>query len=487
MSLDQRPAETAAHGGDPQGVEYVPDEARHLRPRNIMTTMIGANLLFGVIVIGYLPVTFGLDWWGSFSSILVGVLVGAALLGPIAAIGPRTGTNGPVSSGAFFGVVGRVIGTLLALFIAIGFYALAVWSGGQVVVYGLHALWGLPDSKAVLAISYVLMALIATWTAVAGYGLVVRLNKWLIPTAGTLIIVGFFVFAGKFHPAAVTPEYLLGSFWPTWSLAVSVATATTIGYAPYLNDGTRLISRRFGGRKVGLATALGLFIGVVVPLTFGAYTSYAIASPDAGYVHGLIEASATWFVVPIVLIGFFGCLGQSAICVYGNGLDLSSVIRSLRRVPATLVVSAVSLVFILVGALVWDIEQAVSAFLTVLGIVAAAWVGIVLTGHFLVRGEYDTAALQVFNEGRTGGRYWFWHGWNLRAATAFAAASVVGLLQANTSIYVGPWSEIADGVDISWLSAMVIGAAVYGLLTVFVPGAESTARPAEVETDAALS
>ena len=140
MSLDQIPAETTAPGGDPQGVEYVPDEARSLRPRHITTTMIGANLLFGVIVIGWLPVTFGLDWWGAFSAILVGVVVGAALLGPIAAIGPRTGTNGPVSSGAFFGVVGRVIGTLLALVNAIGVYALAVWSGGQVIVYGLHAL-----------------------------------------------------------------------------------------------------------------------------------------------------------------------------------------------------------------------------------------------------------------------------------------------------------------------------------------------------------
>ncbi|SEF32304.1 Purine-cytosine permease [Amycolatopsis pretoriensis] len=487
MSVDQRSTEAAARGDDPQGVEYVPDAARLLRPRNIATTMVGANLLFGVIVIGWLPVTFGLDWWGAFSSIVLGVLVGAALLGPIAAIGPRTGTNGPVSSGAFFGVIGRVIGTLLALFIAIGFYALAVWSGGQVIVYGLHALWGLPDSKVTLAISYVVMAAVATWTAVSGYRLVVRLNKWLIPTAGAVIVLGFLVFAGDFHTTAVAPEYLLGSFWPTWSLAVSIATATTIGYAPYLNDGTRLISRRFGGRSVGLATALGLFIGLVVPLTFGAYTSYAINSPEADYVEGLVKASPTWFLVPIVLVGFFGCLGQSAICVYGNGLDLSSVIRPLRRVPATLVVSAVSLVFILVGALVWDIEHTVSAFLTVLGVVAAAWVGIVLTGHFLVRGEYDTAALQVFNEGRTGGRYWFFHGWNLRATAAFALAAVVGLLQANTSLYTGPWSEIADGVDLSWLSAMVVGGAVYGLLTKFLPGAESVTVPAEVEADAALS
>ncbi|MGI5328425.1 purine-cytosine permease family protein [Actinomadura nitritigenes] len=374
-------------------------------------------------------------------------------------VGPRTGTNGPVSSGAYFGVIGRVIGTLLALFIAVGFYALAVWSGGQVVVYGLHALWGLPDNKAALAVSHILMAVIATWAAVWGYGMIARLNKWLIPTAGTLIIVGFFVYAGDFHTAALSSDYVLGGFWPTWSAAVSIATATTIGYAPYLNDGTRPISRRYGDRSVALATSLGLFIGLLVPLTFGAYTSYAIHSLDVDYVDGLIEASPTWFVVPIVLIGFFGCLGQSAICLYGNGLDLSSVVRPLRRIPATLAVSALSLVFIFLGTLVWDIESTVSAFLTVLGIAAASWIGIVTAGHLMMRGKYDTADLQVFNEGRKGGRYWYWHGWNLRATAAFVLASVVGLLQASTSIYVGPWSKVANGVDLSWLSAMGIAAA----------------------------
>ncbi|GGJ59909.1 purine-cytosine permease family protein [Streptomyces brasiliensis] len=472
---------SANSGIDHHGVEYVPDDARSVRPRDVMATMIGANLLFGVIAIGWLPVTFGLDWWGSFSSILVGVGVGSLLLAPIAAIGPRTGTNAPVGSGAFFGVIGRIVGTLVALCIAVGFYALAVWSGGEVIVHGLHALFGLPNNKGVLAVSYVLMAAVATWAAVWGYGMIARLNKWLIPTAGLLIVIGFFVYAHDFHTAALSKDYLLGGFWPTWSLATSISTATAVGYAPYMNDGTRLISRRYSGRSVGGFSALGVFIGLMLPLTFGAYTSYAIHSLDVDYVEGLIRVSPTWFVVPIVLIGFFGGLGQSAVCLYGSGLDLSSIVRRLPRVLITFVVSGVGLVFIFLGTLVWDIEHSVSAFLTVLCIVAAAWMGTVLAGHFLVRGEYNTADLQVFNEGRSGGQYWYWRGWNLRGIAAFIIASFVGLMQANSSIYVGPWSNVANGVDISWASALVIGAVVYGLLTVLVPGKAHVAPAAEID------
>src|SRR5262249_477853 len=112
------------------GIDFIPEADRHSRPLNIFWILIRANLTFGLIVLGALPVAFGLSWWSSFSSIIIGDLLGALLFAPMALIGPRTGTNGPVSSGAFFGVVGRIIGSALALFIAIGFYALAVWTGG---------------------------------------------------------------------------------------------------------------------------------------------------------------------------------------------------------------------------------------------------------------------------------------------------------------------------------------------------------------------
>jgi purine-cytosine permease-like protein len=467
------------------GVEYIPEQERHSRPLNLFTTLTGANLTFGVIVIGWLPVAFGLDWWGTFSSIVVGTAVGALILAPIALLGPRTGTNGPVSSGAFFGVVGRLIGTLLALFIAVGFYALAVWTGGQVVVYGLHALWGMPDGKLALGISYTAMAVICTWVAVWGHDLLIRVNRWLIPTAGLLILIGFFVYAGRFHPHALTSSYALGSFWPTWTLAVTISASTTFGYAPYVNDWTRLISRnRYNDISVAGAVAGGSFLGLLFPLAFGAFSAYAVNSLNLDYVSGLMTVTPKAFMVPVILIGFVGSLGQGALCLYGNGLDLSSIVRSVSRATATALVSAISLVFIFLGTLVWSIENTVSAFLTILGVVAAAWIGIVLAGHFSRRTDYDTRALQVFNERRRGGAYWYWHGWNLRAAAVWVLASVVGILFSSTSIYSGPWSALAGGVDLSWLSAGIVAALAYLGLSAIIPG-KSAAQSAASSLQAA--
>ena len=45
------------------GIDYIPDEDRHSNPMNIFWILIGANLTFGLIVLGALPVSFGLSWW----------------------------------------------------------------------------------------------------------------------------------------------------------------------------------------------------------------------------------------------------------------------------------------------------------------------------------------------------------------------------------------------------------------------------------------
>jgi purine-cytosine permease-like protein len=446
------------------GVDFIPEEDRHSRPLNIFWILIGANLTFGLIVLGTLPVSFGLSWWASFSAIIVGCLLGALLFAPMALIGPRTGTNGPVSSGAFFGVVGRIIGSALALFIAIGFYALAVWTGGQIAVYGAHSLFGLPSGNLELGISYAIVALIAITAAIYGHANMLAVEKFLIPTAGLLLIIGFFVYGGKFNVNHPGGDYLLGSFWSTWALSMTIAAAATFGYGPYVNDWARYISpKRYSDRSILLATTAGGFFGLSLPLVFGAFTMVAINDPSADYVAGLVKISPTGYLVPLILLGLVGSLGQSTVCIYSNGLDFSSIFPIFKRTTATAILSAIGLLFIYLGTLVWDAESTVSAFVSLFGVLAAPWISISLVGHFSRRGYYNTDDLQVFNRRERGGVYWFTHGLNLRACGAWVLASTIGALLLNTSLYVGPFSDVANGIDLSWLSATAIGAAAYFL------------------------
>ena len=61
---------------------------------------------------GAFAILFGLSFWQTLGAMAVGTAVGTLAVLPTSIIGPRTGTNMTVSSGAFFGIRGRFIGSV---------------------------------------------------------------------------------------------------------------------------------------------------------------------------------------------------------------------------------------------------------------------------------------------------------------------------------------------------------------------------------------
>src|SRR4051812_20937882 len=84
------------------------------------------------------------------------------------------------------------------------------------------------------------------------------------------------------------------------------------------------------------------------------------------------------------------------------------------------------------------------------------------TGSGVRRGYSPPADVQVFNQGRVGGRYWFADGVNWRGMVAWIPAAVVGLLFANyPPLIEGPLRDAAGGVDISLPVSLGLAAVVY--------------------------
>jgi purine-cytosine permease-like protein len=445
-----------------RGVDFIPHDERHSSPRNIFWIFIGANLCVALFVVGWLPVSFGLGWWASLSSVIVGSALGATILVPVSLLGPLTGTNGPVSSGAFFGVVGRIIGSTIALLVNLGFYALSVWTGGAMVVLGLNKLVGLPADNVVLGASYAAVAIVSSIVAIYGHASMVLVERLLIPVTGIVMLVGIYVYAPHFNAADAGGSFLLGGFWPTWLLAVTTATVAVYLYANSICDWTRYISFERHSRGALLtATWAGSFVGLSLPLAFGAYVGIAIGNSDQDIVQGMVALAPIGYLIPLILLGSVGSLGQCTMLLYSSGLDFSSLFPVLRRPVATLLLSVVALVFVFVGTMVWNVEHSLVAFLQLLGVATASWIAVVVLGHFMRGGAYDTDALQVFNRREKGGAYWHWNGWNWRGTVAFVVGTIIGLLFLECALFVGPFGELAGGVDISWLVALFLTGVVY--------------------------
>lgn len=282
-----------------RGVDTIPEEERTSGPRDLVSILLGSNLCLGVIIFGWLPPSFGLDWWSSVSSIVAGTVVGTALTAPLALVSLRTGTNLSTSSGAQFGVRGRLVGSVVGLLLALGYTALTVWIGGDVMVGVLGRLFGLEPNGLAYAVVYTLLAAATVAGAVYGYRVLLAMSRALAIGMSALLVVGVIAYAPHFSTAAL-PEaggYLLGSFWPTWLLAaVAAGLSGPIAFITLLGDYTRYISpERHSSRTVLHGTWLGLIAGLLVPQLFGTFTAYG-ARAALDYAGPLVSASpaGTW-------------------------------------------------------------------------------------------------------------------------------------------------------------------------------------------------
>ncbi|MDX6730471.1 MAG: hypothetical protein QOC54_419 [Baekduia sp.] len=467
-----------------RGVDFIPESERHSKPSELIPTFIGAQFSLTVIVVGWLPIAFGLSWWSAFTSITIGVLVGTLLYSPFALFGPRTGTNSAVSSGAHFGVVGRLIGSFLALFSALGFYALCVWTGGEALVAGAHKLVGTPEGDTMYVLGYALMAVATVIIAVYGHATVVAAQKFVIAAIGAFMLIGFIAKLGDFDAGYAGGEYLLGSYFATWMLAAVSAASIPISYGPFANDYSRYISSRFTGREITWANGVGIFVGSWIVMIFGAYMATMFPADAPTWVAGWVAISPTWYMIPVLFIALLGTFAQGAVCLYGTGLDFSSLFPRLERVPATLALSSIGVALVYIGFFAFDLIGSVSAFVVLLVVVTTPWMVINLLGYWLRSGWYDPAALQVFNQGERGGIYWFTGGWNLRALVAWVPAVVVGLLFTQTTLFSGPWATKINGIDMSFISAAVIAAVLYLLLVRIFPEPREVMGPATAPASA---
>jgi purine-cytosine permease-like protein len=93
------------------------------------------------------------------------------------------------------------------------------------------------------------------------------------------------------------------------------------------------------------------------------------------------------------------------------------------------------------------------------------WMVIMMIGYVVRRGHYLPEAMQVFNRGQTGGPYWYWQGWNVPAMAAWLLSSALALLTVNMpGHFVGWLGDLAGGIDVSLLAALVLPAVLYPLL-----------------------
>src|SRR5580692_1105694 len=125
-----------------RGIDMIPDVERKAKPYTLFSVFFGPQFGYGNMLFGALPIAFGLGWWAAFWSITVGSVIGSLVFLAVTPASPKTGTNTQVTSGAAFGVHGRLIGSVITWVIAMGFFVILVYTASQSLIYTANRWWG---------------------------------------------------------------------------------------------------------------------------------------------------------------------------------------------------------------------------------------------------------------------------------------------------------------------------------------------------------
>lgn len=463
------------------GVETIPDDERTAGPLDLFRLVFGGANTIATVVLGSFPIIFGLSFRDALLATLLGLILGAAILAPMALFGPRNGTNNAVSSSAHLGVHGRVVGSFLSLLTAVAFFSISVWTSGDVLVGGASRAIGLPDNDIAVGVAYGVFALLVLVVCIYGFRFMLLVNKIAVVAATVLFLLGIVAFGGVFDPGyagVFGPDADAATnalYWPSFVGAALIVMSNPVSFGAFLGDWARYIPRDTPSWKP-MAAAFLAQIATLVPFLFGLVTATVVATtaPDfiteGDYVGGLLAVSPGWYFVPVCLIALIGGMSTGTTALYGTGLDFSSVFPRFSRVQATILIGVLAIAFIFVGRFAFNVVQSISTFAVLIVTCTAPWMVVMMIGWTVRRGWYDPDALQVFNRRQRGGRYWFAHGWNWRGLGAWLVSAALSICFVNVpGQFVGPLGDLADGIDLSIPVGLGLAAVLYPVLLFAFP------------------
>ncbi len=435
-----------------RSIDYVPDEERHGGLASQFTLWLAANLQITAIVTGALAVVFGGDVFWSLVGLLLGQLIGGAVMALHGAQGPQLGLPQMISCRVQFGVYGAIIPIVAVCLMYIGFSASGCVLAGQAV----GQLLGVDDALGIVIFS----CLIVTVT-LFGYRFIHLLGR----IASVVGIAAFvYMFSRLFATHAISALLAVRHFSASkFLLAMSLAASWQIAYGPYVADYSRYLPRNTSVAGVFAAVGLGSVIGSQISMTFGVFAA-ALAGKQFGHheVPYIVSLGATAKVMGLLYFSIaFGKVTVTSLNAYGSFMSIATMVSGFRR---GLRISGQHRFFYIVGmvgasALLalcgrHTFLQSFEAFILCLLAVFTPWSAINLIDYYcFTRSRYDVPAISD-PDGRYGR-------WNLTGIGIYVLGILLQIPFLSTAFFTGPLVETLGGVDISWIVGLLVPGILY--------------------------
>ncbi|MFF2856369.1 purine-cytosine permease family protein [Peribacillus sp. NPDC058002] len=431
-----------------RSIEYIPENERHGKAKDLFPIWFGANMNITTLVSGSLPIMLGLNLFWSVIAIVIGSLIGAIFMASHSVQGPKLGIPQMIQSRAQFGVIGAIIPLFLVMFIYLGFFAsntlLAAQTIGNI----------LPINQ---TCNIIVIGAICFVVALYGYDLIHKVQKWFSAASMVLfLIMTYIVFQLPVPAEQWLPNNInLSGFF----LAVSIAVTWQLSYAPYVADYSRYLPVETPPAKTFWYSYSGTVIGAVWMMVLGAVLTIAIPNFLDNTGSNLAALFGNFAILMFVLI-VFGQLAINVFNLYGAFMSSITTLEPFFKFRVTpkvrmgflLCITFLATTLCIVGQ--GNFLEFFMNFIFFMSYFLIPWTSINLVDYYILRrGEYSVKDIFDLN-GKYGKVNWI-------ASFAFVASILAEIPFINASFYVGPVAKALNGADLAWAVGLFLPAAFY--------------------------
>ncbi|WON78454.1 cytosine permease [Serratia sp. UGAL515B_01] len=434
-------------------IDFIPEDERHGKPFSQFTLWFGANLQITAIVTGALAVVLGGDAFWSIIGLMLGQVIGGAIMALHGMQGPKLGLPQMVTSRAQFGVLGASIPIVLVCTLYMGFNTTGLILAGQAISQLAHV----SSTAGILT-----FAAIVIISAMIGYRLIHRLGR-VATVLGILAFTYLFIRLLTINDISLLLENRHFQ-WDKFLIAVSLSASWQISFSPYASDYSRYLPSKTPSSKVFFAIWSGSVIGSQISMVLGVFAAALAGSQFSGNEVGyIVSLGANGIMAALLYFSIaFGKVTISTLNAYGSLMCLTTIISGFKgninhnkyqRLAVVIFIVGVStcLAFLAKD----DFLRAFRAFLLFLLTFFTPWAAInIASFYFVSKGHYDNASL--LDPDGCYGR------WNFFGISIYFLGVLIQIPFISTTLYTGPiytWL----GTDISWIVGLIVPATLYSV------------------------
>jgi NCS1 nucleoside transporter family len=438
-------------GIEVHGIERVAPTARtHVRIFDNFTMWLSANLVISTVALGALanPV-FGLGFWDGFAVIVLFNALGVLPVAFFSTLGPKLGLRQMTISRFSFGWIGAIIMAIFNVAACIGWSAVNVIVGGQLVA-------ALSNGAVPRWVGILVIALLTTLVSIYGYRYVHRYERYAwIPMA--IIFAIMTAVAAPHMKLIATPA--LSAIWIASLISYGGAIyGFATGWSSYAADYNVRQPEETPARRVFWLTFLGVFIPCVLLETLGMLFTSWIPKGGGDLLAGVLAPLGGFGTFLLVLLAL-SVIANNIPNDYSLGLSMQVIGKSLQRVPRA--------VWTLIGAVIYvaialptaqNFNETLENFLLLIAYWLGPWSIVLILEHFVFRqGRYNV------DDWNTPQRLPL--GW---AAIVSLVIGLIGVaLGAAQVYYVGPIARLVNppyGMDVGFELGIVLAGIAYLIL-----------------------